>query len=216
MFGGNDDLLTDSAGNAVLFIKDPEQVVNHELGIRYTTATTSVYINYYLMQFKNEIVLDGKFGPNGLALTNDVEKSFRTGVEVTWAVKPAKNLSLLNNSSFNYSRIKEQGIAFAPILTPAVIINQQAAYSSKTVTLALAGRYQSSSYIDFANSSRLKSYFLLNARIACERKKIQLAAFINNITGSRYFNNGYVDFDGTKKYFVQAPVNYSVAVKYSF
>ena len=35
------------------------------------------------MDFQNEIVLDGKFGPNGLALTNNVEQSFRAGLELS-------------------------------------------------------------------------------------------------------------------------------------
>jgi iron complex outermembrane receptor protein len=34
MFGGNDDLLADSLGNAILFNTKPESVLNHELGFR--------------------------------------------------------------------------------------------------------------------------------------------------------------------------------------
>lgn len=80
------------------------------------------------MDFQNEIVLDGKFGPNGLALTNNVEQSYRTGLELSISYKITKHFSLINNSSFNYSRITEQTETFSPILTPPIIINQEAVF----------------------------------------------------------------------------------------
>ena len=191
-------------------------MVNHELGIRLQDKKINFSFNFYLMDFKNEIVLDGKFGPNGLALTNKVEKSFRTGIEWTLSYKLNNKLSLINNSAFNYSRIKEQKEIFSPVLTPPVIINQEVVYTQKKLSAALSARYQDKSYIDFANSATVKNYMLLNARILFETRGLQLGIFVNNITNSKYFNNGYVDFDGSKKYFVQAPANYTASIKYSF
>lgn len=60
------------------------------------------------MNFTDEIVLDGKFGPNGLALTNKVEKSYRTGIEININHKMNKYFSLINNSSYSNSEIKQQ------------------------------------------------------------------------------------------------------------
>jgi len=116
MFGGNDDLLADSFGNAILSNTKPEYVLNHELGFRFQKDKLNFNVNLYHMDFKNEIVLDGKFGPNGLTLTNNVEQSFRTGLELSVTYKATKHFSLVNNSSFNYSRIKEQTETFRPIL----------------------------------------------------------------------------------------------------
>jgi len=216
MFGGNDDLLADSLGNPILSIKTPEYVLNHELGFRHQSKKLNFNLNLYYMDFKNEIVLDGKFGPNGLALTNKVEQSFRTGVELSVTYKVSKSFSLINNSSFNYSRIKEQKEVFTPILTPPLIINQEAVYFYKGFSFAVSARYQDKSFIDFANTSTVKSYFLLNGRVSYDIKGFQFCVFVNNITNSKYFNNGYVDFDGSKKYFVQAPTNFYASIKYSF
>ena len=126
------------------------------------------------------------------------------------------NFSLINNSSFNYSRIKEQKETFTPILTPPLIINQEAVYSYKGFSVAVSLRYQDKSFIDFANSSTLKNYFLLNGRVGYDIRGFQFSVFVNNITNSKYFNNGYVDYDGSKKYFVQAPTNFYASIKYSF
>lgn len=216
MFGGNDDLLADSLGNPIVSIKTPEYVVNQELGLRFQSSRLNFNLNLYYMDFENEIVLDGKFGPNGLALTNKVEQSLRTGVELSITYKVSKHFSLINNSSFNYSRIKEQNEMFTPILTPPLIINQEVVYLNKGLSVAVSARYQDKSYIDFANTSTVKSYFLLNARVSYDIKSFQFCFLVNNITNSKYFNNGYVDFDGSKKYFVQAPTNVYASIKYSF
>lgn len=215
MFGGNDDLAADSSGNAILSIKDPEYVLNHELGFRYQLQKLNFNMNLYYMDFENEIVLDGKFGPNGLALTNEVEQSFRTGVELSITYKVSKCFSLIHNSSFNYSRIKEQKEVFTPILTPPVIINQDAVYFFKGFSVAVSARYQDKSYIDFANTSSLNYYFLLNGRVEYDVKGFRFCVFVNNITNSKYFSNGYVDSDGSKKYFVQAPTNFYASITYS-
>jgi len=216
LFGGNDDLLADSLGNAIVSIKTPEYVLNQELGFRHQSQKLNFNLNLYYMDFKNEIVLDGKFGPNGLALTNKVEQSFRTGIELSVTYKINKNFSLIKNSSFNYSRIKEQKEVFTPILTPPIIINQEAVYFYKRFSIALSARYQDKSYIDFANTSTVKNYFLINARVQYNIKGFQFCVFLNNISNTQYFNNGYVDFDGSKKYFVQAPTNFHASIKYSF
>lgn len=168
------------------------------------------------MDFKNEIVLDGNFGPNGLGLTNKVEKSFRTGVELSVTYKVGKCFSFINNSSFNHSCIEEQKEAFTPILTPPFIINEEAIYFRNSFSIAVSARYQHKSFIDFANTSTVKSYFLLNGRINYDLKDFQFSVFANNISNSKYFNSGYVDNDGTTKYFVQAPTNIYASIKYSF
>lgn len=216
IFGGNDDLLADSSGNPILSNTKPEYVIDHELGVKFQKSKLDLNANLYYMNFKNEIVLDGKFGPNGLALTNNVEQSYRTGLELSVNYKVTKHFALVNNSSYNYSRIKEQKEIFRPILTPPLIINQEAVFSKNNFTFSLLGRYQHSSFIDFANEEKVNNYFLLNCRTSYTIKKFQFSIFINNITNSKYFNQGYVDFDGSKKYFVQAPINFYSSIQYRF
>lgn len=216
IFGGNDDLLADSIGNAILSNTKPEYMLNQEMGYRFQNNKLNFDMNLYYMDFKNEIVLDGKFGPNGLALTNNVEQSFRTGLELSINYKVTEHFSLVNNSSFNYSRIREQTETFRPILTPPIIINQEVCFSKNNFTIAISGRYQHNSYIDFANEEKVSSYFLFNSRASYNIKSFQFFVILNNITNVKYFNQGYVDFDGTKKYFVQAPTNIYASIQYSF
>lgn len=51
MFAGNDNLLADAAGNAVVGVDDPEYVVDQELGIRHPTGQINWGWNFYYMAF---------------------------------------------------------------------------------------------------------------------------------------------------------------------
>lgn len=216
MFGGNDNLLADSAGHAVIAVNAPEYVIDQELGWRHEAGRINLNLNLYYMSFKNEIVLNGQLGPNGLALTNEVDRSFRSGAELSFTYKANDNISFINNSSYNYSRITEQKQSFSPILTPPVIITQEVVYAKKKFLFGLTGRFQSHSYIDFANDAQVNQYATLNARAQLTIKGFQFGIFVYNITNTKYFNDGYIDIDGTKKYFVQSPTNFYSSVKYTF
>lgn len=216
LFGGNDDLLMDSLGNGMIYNQTPEYVVDQELGYRLLRKKLVVDANLYYLDFKNEIVLDGKLGPNGLALTNKVDRSYRMGLEMTIHYQFHKNFASITNASYNHSRIKEQTISFTPILTPPVIFNQEFVYKQKGISISISGRYQDKSFIDFANTAQIQGYFLLNARLGYTMKGFDFGLFLNNLTNTKYYSNGYVDYDGTRKYFVQAPTNLYGSIKYSF
>lgn len=210
LFAGNDDLPANSTFN-----QQAESVVDQELGIRVNHKRFNFQLNGYYMNFSNEIVLNGKIGPNGLLLTDNVKSSYRTGMELNAAYQ-CHAFRFSNNSSFNHSRIKEKNTTFSPILTPRFIINQEVGYQYRKLGLAVSGRYQDRSYLDFANTNTIKGYVLVNARAEYTIGGCTLSFFVNNITGAKYYNNGYVEADGTRKLFVQAPANVYAAFKYSF
>ncbi|SFW64227.1 TonB-dependent receptor [Chitinophaga sancti] len=210
LFAGNDDLPANST-----FHQQAESVVDQELGIRINKHAFNFQLNAYYMNFSNEIVLNGKIGPNGLLLTDNVKSSYRTGIELNAAYQ-CHAFRFSNNSSFNHSRIREESTTFSPILTPRFIINQEVGYQYKQLGLAVSGRYQDRSYLDFANTNTIGSYVLVNARAEYTLRGCTLSFFVNNITGAKYYNNGYVEADGTRKLFAQAPTNVYAAFKYSF
>jgi iron complex outermembrane recepter protein len=216
LFEGNDNLQADNLGNAIVANKVPEQVLSQELGFRYLSKSLKINANLYYMSFDNELVLDGKFGTNAQALTNKVDRSFRTGFELTLTYQVNKVFSLVNNSSFNYSSIKVNNEIFTPILTPAVILNQECIYANNKFSGGFSARYQDKSFIDFKNTATIKGFFLLNARIQYEIQKLHLGLFLYNITNTKYFSNGYVDYNGVNKYLVQSPTTFSLSVQYNF
>jgi iron complex outermembrane receptor protein len=209
MFMGNDDLPVDSLGVAIMGNTQPEYVTDHEVGFRITTEDLVLSLNGFHMDFTNEIVLDGKFGPNGLALTSNVERSTRSGVEFSYNYGGFGRFRLLGAFSFNHSRIKESDQVFSPILTPPVIAYQEVRYQiDPQLILGLSCRYQDGTYIDFANEVVIDGYYLFNAYAQYDFRRFRLSVYANNLSNIRYVNQGFVDFDGTPKYFVQAPLNF--------
>ena len=211
-----DNIIIPDSGNELIKSTEPEKVTDFEIGFRHKSQNLNFNINYYYLNFENERVLNGAFGPNGLALTSNVEKSTRTGIELSASYKLGKYIMLVNNSSYNYSIIKEQDVDFNPILTPPLIINQEVVFNKNKFTVSLNNRYQSNSYINFENTESINKYILLNGSINYQLNDLHITFFINNMTDNFYFNNGLVDLNGNNKYFVQAPRNYHVSLKYIF
>ena len=216
IFGGNDEPRFDSSFQLITFITKPESVIDQELGFRSSGKNWQVGANLFLMQFRNEIVLNGQFGPNALALNSAFARSFRSGLEIQGSYEPVNGLLFTNASSFNYSRIKDQGISFSPILTPKFIVNQSISYIFNGFRIGLDARYQSSSFIDFANTLSLDDYLLLNAQLSYRFRGWEFRFMVNNLLNTSYYNQGYVDFDGLPKYFVTAPLNFYGMILFSF
>jgi iron complex outermembrane recepter protein len=215
LFGGEDNLPADESGDAILATTSPEYVLDQELGIRFTTDRLKLNANLFYMDFSDEIILNGNFGPNGLALTSKVDNSTRAGIELAGSYAFNKKFRTTHASSLTHSRIKEENVSFSPLLTPNVIVNQELTYSSTRFSASFGARYQGESYIDFANTAKVDDYFLLNARASLKFRKWELSVHLNNLTNIRYYNNGYVDYDGTKKLFVQAPTNIFTSVRFT-
>ncbi len=215
LFGGWDDLQDDGSGNPQLVITDPEYVLDQEIGIRVDNDFGQLKLNFFNMDFENEIVLNGQFGPNGLALNSKVDKSYRRGMEIN-VEKHFNRLTSRSNFAFTKSQIKEQSEAFSPILTPKYIIGQELSYNYFPFEVSADFRYQSKSFIDFANASTIDSFFFVNTRVSYHWKTVTVTGFVNNITDQQYFTNGYIDPAGTRRLFIQAPRNYYISIAYQF
>lgn len=123
IFAGNDNLSLDENNVFILGTTSPEYVTDYELGYRYFNDELKISANLFYMNFKDEIVLNGQFGPNGIALTNKVDNSYRMGLELSADYKLNDNWMLSNNSSWMASKIKQGTESFTPILTPKLIVN---------------------------------------------------------------------------------------------
>lgn len=214
IFMGNDNLILDENNQLALGTVTPEYVTDYELGYRFNKEKIKLEFNIFYMDFKDEIVLNGNFGPNGLALTNKVDKSYRMGAELSFNYQIDEHWNLKNNSSFVYSRIKEENISFSPVLTPKFIVNQEVNYKLKSLTVNVSSRFQDSSYMDFSNTAKLPSYVIFNSGVLYDWNQWQIGFFVNNITNKRYYNYGYTEADGTGKYFIQMPRNFMVSLKF--
>lgn len=201
---------------------NPESVVDYELGTNINLNNLKLQANVFYMDFKNEITLLGAIGSNGLPLMTNVENSFRSGLELDVSYKlfdkKVINVVLANSSSYNYSRIKDNGQEFQPLYTPNLIINQIVSVMDKDgiFVVSFDAKYHSESYINWENTLTTPSFVLFGAQIDCNIKKDYLISLrMNNLTNERYFTNGYAI--GNERYFyANNTFNFLVTLKAKF
>ena len=77
-------------------------------------------------------------------------------------------------------------------------------------------RYQSSSYIDYANTIKLPSFLVVNLEGSWHVNRFSVFAVINNLTNQKYYTNGLLAYDGKPRYFIQSAINYNLGLRFKW
>jgi iron complex outermembrane recepter protein len=201
-----------------------EQIHDLELGYRYNKENFNVNINLYYMYFKDGLVFS-KFGTSGI-VTCENQTFDRKGAEIDITYKYDK-FTFTNNSSFtpkskmNYNEYDDYGDIVGTknghlTLNPFGIINQSVTYEYRDFIFGLDFRYQSRSYIDYEEENYIEEYYLFNAMINYKiYKNLDVTLRLNNITNQTYYSHGYITFSGEARYFIQAPFNFNLSIKWT-
>jgi iron complex outermembrane receptor protein len=204
-----------------------ESVVDFEIGIKLNGKRGFLNLNYYYMQFKNELTPIGQLSMIGLPLRKNVNESYRSGIEIDWLYKITRKISIGNNSTISKNRIKEylndsDAIIYknvSPLLTPSIISNMNLNFQPiKPLMITLIGRYASESFLDnTANKNfQIKEYFISNLQITYEPKPyLTISGFVNNITDKIYYTAGAVSY-GESAYFAMAQRNYMLTLTFKY
>ena len=119
------------------------------------------------------------------------------------------------NATLSRNRIAEYtddatGVTYhdvEPLLTPTVLLNHTIDWEARReLTLSLGGRYVGRSFLANTGDARFvtPSAYLLDAGLAWQRGRHDLAVRVMNVGSARFYASGYTD--GTSPYyFVTAP-----------
>ncbi len=213
LFGGNDDYDPEMY-NPV----SPETALSNELGYKYFGDYFKLNANLYYMNFKNEIVLNGQVGPNGIMLHQNAAESFRSGMEIdgTYVFNSGFEIKLI--SSFAYNQITQDGEKLQPVLSSPMILVADVLYRlNKTLYVGLNTRYNSKSYIDFSNEHTLGSYSMYNAYAGVNWKGLELRGMLNNLGNEIILANALIPYEGASpSYFAMAGINGTISLTYKF
>lgn len=193
----------------------PEKLRNLEMGIRRQAKNSLFSVNYYLMDYRNQLVLTGQINDVGEYNRANIPRSYRMGVEIEGALKLLPGLQWSANTTFSRNKIRnyrefiddydsgEQvsnnyqttDIAFSPNLTMASTFSFSPIESLK---IHLISKYVGSQFLDnTSNESRkLDDFFVNDVRVnyALQTKVIKeigLNLMINNLFNVLYEPNGY-------------------------
>lgn len=199
-----------------------ERMFDYELGYTLKQATFNLGLNFYYMDYKNQLVLTGKLSDVGYPLMTNVDKSYRAGLEVNASVKPLSwfqwNLSSTvstnrisefveyvdlydNANDWTYVGQQENHLGNTPIsFSPSFVGSSQMSFNPfKALTLSLISKYVGEQYYDNTGSSarKLDAYFVNNLKLDYSiklksLKSINFQIVANNIFNSKYLANAWV------------------------
>lgn len=208
-------------GNADEYPK-AEKLYDYELGYTYRNTWLSAGVNFYYMDYKDQLVLTGELNEIGEAMVRNVPDSYRTGVELMLGVKPCRWFQWDINGTLSKNRVKnfteklyedewknpievEHGntpIAFSPDF----ILNNRFSFSHKGFEAALQSQYVSKQYMSNAKQAEqtLDAYFVSNLNLAYtfqlpHVKSVTVGFTIYNLFNEKYENNGYAGSGYTLK-----------------
>lgn len=193
----------------------PEQLKNIEAGYRLTGSRYRLGANLYGMFYKDQLVLTGMINDVGEANRQNVDDSYRIGVELDAQWQPIPQLTWSLTAALSDNKIKnyteyvhlhdysgQQAITYDRThiaLSPSFVGSSEIAYRPWAHTeLALSSKYVSEQYLDNSSSRdrMLDAFFVHDLRLSYTTafwatKELGMTLKVNNIFSEKYAANGY-------------------------
>ena len=191
-----------------------EELNDFELGWRHQSERLRLNANLYYMRYNNQLVLTGALDNVGEYLRENVDKSYRLGLEVDANIALNDEFSLNSNFALSKNTVQDllidrdgalqnfgdTNIAFSPnvISTNAIEYAPDAKFRT-----ALIGKYVGEQYMSNTDNeaSKLDSYFVadLNFSYTIDVKSvfnsIVFTGMVNNLLDLEYEDRGYTYLD---------------------
>lgn len=196
-----------------------ETLNNIELGYRYSNQSMALQVNYYLMNYKNQLVLTGDVNDVGDGIRTNVSDSYRTGIEAQIGAALSKNIRWDVNATFsankissfeevifdygeNFDEYNEVRTTFENTdisFSPSLIFGSQLSFNPiERLDLSLLSKYVGEQFLDnTANDARkIDAFFVNDIRVnytfkAKSFKGVDLSLLVNNVLNEQYESNGY-------------------------
>lgn len=194
----------------------PEYMEDFELGYAYSQNSRLARINFYYMNYKDQLVETGKVNNVGAPIMTNVDKSYRAGVEFIAGIKPNNyfewnfNASLSQNKIMDFTEyvdnwdtwgqeskyLGKTDISFSPNIILKNNLNLQL---NKNFEIALQSQYIGRQFIDnTSNLNRsLDPYFISNLIVLYNPeikglKELTISFRINNLFDEPYESSAWV------------------------
>ena len=187
-----------------------EQLNDFELGWSLTKKKFNVTTNFYMMQYKDQLVLTGSIDDVGTPVRENSGESYRMGLEVETVFNLSDKISILANSAFSDNKNKnfvtslngelvnlgKTNISFSPEIVSSINL----LYSPKeNMEFSILNKYVGEQYMSNTDSvfSKLDAYSVLDFNFNYNFKntfffsEIVLSAIVSNLFGTEYVSNGY-------------------------
>jgi iron complex outermembrane recepter protein len=192
-----------------------EALTDFESGIRYQSEIISANLNYFNMQYNNQLVLTGLLNDVGDQYRTNVAKSYRQGIEIELNTKLNKQFALSANTTFsenkilNYTDVVPDYFTNESISTfyqktnisysPNFIANINVTYKPiKNFSIYFNVKHVGKQYLDNTtnNAKTIAAYTVGDLRLdyvysSKWLKQGRVYVQINNAFNTQYVSNGY-------------------------
>ena len=195
----------------------PEELIDYELGYNFNNSRASFGLNLYYMDYTDQFVQTGAVSDNGEALTTNIKKSYRAGIELQAGFNVTDWLTVEGNAAFSKNKIKDfdevvedwdSETGFRTIhydnttlsFSPSAIVNGFVTLHHKGFAATWHTNYVSRMYLDNTENIErsLPGYSLANISLGYTfkpKKVLKEAIFkvnFNNIFNRKYAASGWV------------------------
>ena len=196
-----------------------ERLTDYELGATYTADNWHVGANLYWMDYKDQLVLTGELNEIGEAVSANVPKSYRAGIELQGGFSLPFGLSWEGNLTLSRNRIRDfketiygydddwndlpaavvdhgdTHIAFSPDIIAGSTLN----YTYKGLRTSLHTQFVSEQYMSNADvaAHKLDAYCVSNLDVSYTfspkslAKNASIGVTVYNLFDEEYENNGW-------------------------
>ena len=193
-----------------------ETLFDTEIGYKYQDKWLMFNLNFYYMDYDNQLIKTGEINDVGYFTSKNVKNSFRKGVEIESSYILNNKLSLSGNLTISENKLdslvqyvdnwdtgdqnqvvhENTDLAFSPNLTWVANINYK---YNKNTNFLLNTKYVGDQYIDNTSSEKrmLESYLISNFQIDYHFKssiftKAKISFLVNNLFDIEYVNNAWI------------------------
>lgn len=196
-----------------------ETLRNIEVGYRGQQKNHIIHINYYLMDYNNQLVLTGAVNDVGASVRTNVPESYRMGIELEGQLNLGSRLGWNANLTLSRNKIKtftevlyDYGQNFEEYITverkytnpniafsPNIIAGSALSYSPiRDAQITWLSKYVGKQFLDNTSNDRraLDPYLINDVRLTYTWrplfvKEIALSLLLNNFLDEQYESNGY-------------------------
>ena len=194
---------------------NPETMLDIELGYQLQKQDFHFHANLYAMLYKDQLTPNGFITESGYALMENVDKSYRLGLELVGGYRFDKHFSLDANLTLSTNKVVDYvadlwytdwsdhqrvdlgttDLALSPSLVGAAVFTYRPVKNAK---VQLIGKYVGEQYADNTglDAAKLDAYFLLNSRFAYtfnmrNGNELECQLAVNNILNHNYRTNAW-------------------------
>lgn len=209
MFGGNEffpgELTTNKA----------ERSYDVEAGYVVMADNLELNVNAYYMGFRNERVLNGLYGLNGLPMHETADRSYRTGLELSMDWNIWNGIHWALNTSVSENRVTSESFDNKyHILTPPVTLNTDIYYKKSGIRAGVNQMYHSKMYMDQENEFEIPEYLTFNVYGSYRFGNTEVGLRVNNILNRANYYNAAIGIN--TMWFRESGTNFFADLKFYF